>query len=79
MLDGLDMLVFTAGIGEHNAVIRERVCLGLGFLGVTLDDAANADDAPLIAGPDSTVVVAVERTNEEWIATVHGLGAIAAA
>jgi acetate kinase len=46
---------------------------------MTLDDAANADDAPLIAGPDSTVVVAVERTNEEWIAAVHGLGAIAAA
>jgi acetate kinase len=79
VLDGLDMLVFTAGIGEHNAVIRERVCRGLGFLGITLDDAANADDAPLISAPDSKVVVAVERTSEEWIAAVHGLGAIAAA
>jgi acetate kinase len=53
VLDGLDMLVFTAGIGEHNAVIRERVCCGLGFLGVVLDNAANANDAPLISGPDS--------------------------
>jgi acetate kinase len=79
VLDGLDMLVFTAGIGEHNAAIRERVCRGLGFLGITLDDAANADDAPLISAPDSKVVVAVERTNEEWIAAVHGLGATAAA
>jgi phosphate acetyltransferase/phosphate butyryltransferase len=48
-------------------------------MGMTLDDAANADDAPLISAPDSKVVVAVERTNEEWIAAVHGLGAIAAA
>jgi hypothetical protein len=46
---------------------------------MTLDDAANADDALLIWGPDSKVAVAVERTNEEWIAAVHDLGAIAEA
>jgi len=74
VLGGLDMLVFTAGIGEHNAVIRERVCRGLAFLGVTLDDAANADDALLISRRGSQVTVAVEPTNEEWIAAVHGLG-----
>ncbi len=73
VLGGLDMLVFTAGIGEHNAIIRERVCRGLGFLGVTLDDAANADDALLISSPGSQVAVAVEPTNEEWIAAVHGV------
>jgi acetate kinase len=73
VLDGLDMLVFTAGISEHNAVIRERVCHGLDFLGVILDDAANATDAPQISGPDSKVAVVVERTNEEWIAAVHGI------
>ncbi|MBN8480588.1 MAG: acetate/propionate family kinase, partial [Xanthomonadales bacterium] len=38
-LGGLDLLVFTAGIGEHNAVIRERVCAALGFLGVAIDPA----------------------------------------
>ncbi|MGH8194243.1 MAG: acetate/propionate family kinase [Woeseiaceae bacterium] len=73
VLDGLDMLVFTAGIGEHNAVIRERVCRALGFLGVTLDDARNAVHAPLISASRSRVAVAVERTNEEWVAAVHGL------
>ncbi len=71
VLGGFDLLVFTAGVGEHSAVIRERVCAGLGFLGVTLDDAANAGDAPLISRPDSRVIVGVEPTNEEWIAARH--------
>ena len=71
VLGGLDLLAFTAGIGEHNAEIRRRVCVGLGFLGVTLDDEANAAGAHRISAPDSRVVVAVEPTNEEWIAAVH--------
>src|SRR5690606_17901100 len=54
-LGGLDLLVFTAGVGEHNAAIRERVCAGLGFLGVRLDEAANAAHAPLISQRDSPV------------------------
>ncbi len=70
-LGGLDMLVFTAGIGEHNAVIRERVCRGFGFLGAALDDDANAAGAPVISSVDSKLLIAVERTNEEWIAAVH--------
>ena len=73
VLGGLDMLVFTAGIGEHNAVIRERACGGLGFLGVALDAAGNAAGAPVISAADSKVVVAVEPTNEEWIAALHGV------
>lgn len=68
VLGGLDLLVFTAGVGEHNAFVRERVCAALGFLGVHLDDGANADDAPLISAASSRVVVGVEPTNEEWIA-----------
>ena len=67
-LDGLDMLVFTAGIGEHQAVIRERVCAGLGFLGVAIDPAANATHAPVISSAASRVKVVVEATNEEWVA-----------
>ncbi len=70
-LGGLDMLVFTAGIGEHNAAIRERVCRDLGFLGVSLDAARNANHDPLISAADSRVTVAVEPTNEEWVAAVH--------
>ena len=68
VLGGLDLLVFTAGIGEHNAVIRERVCAALGWLGVALDGGANAAHAAVISAPESRVRVAVEPTNEEWIA-----------
>ncbi|MDE2279002.1 MAG: acetate/propionate family kinase [Xanthomonadaceae bacterium] len=68
VLGGLDLLVFTAGIGEHNAVIRERVCAALGWLGVALDGGANAAHAAVISAPQSRVRVAVEPTNEECIA-----------
>ena len=71
-LGGLDLLVFSAGIGEHNAPIRERICAGLAFLGVKLDAQANTRHAPLISRADSAVVVGVEPTNEEWIAVRDG-------
>ena len=71
VLGGLDLLVFTAGVGEHSAPIRERVCGALGFLGIDLDDAANLACAPLISAPASRVTVAVEPTNEEWIAALQ--------
>ncbi len=82
-MGGLDMLVFTAGIGEHNAAIRARICSALGGLfGVALDDAANERHAPLISSASSRVAVAVEPTNEEWVAARHAqrlTGAIRAA
>ena len=68
VLGGLDLLVFTAGVGEHNAFIRERVCRDLAFLGVELDSDANATNAPTISAAVSRVRVGVEPTNEEWIA-----------
>jgi acetate kinase len=71
VLGGLDMLVFTAGIGEHSAALRERVCHALGWLGVELDADANAADAPLISSATGRVLVGVEPTNEEWIAARH--------
>lgn len=67
-LNGLDLLAFTAGIGEHNAAVRERVCAGLAFLGVAIDPEANAANAPVISAGSSKVRVVVEPTNEEWIA-----------
>ena len=67
-LDGLDMLAFTAGIGEHNAAIRSRVCSGLGFLGIDINAQANAAHAPVISTASSKVRVVVEPTNEEWVA-----------
>ncbi|MDY7578943.1 acetate/propionate family kinase [Herbaspirillum sp. RTI4] len=68
VLGGVDMLVFTAGIGEHNAEIRSRVCASLGFLGVALDAEANLRHDALISNGHSAVKVVVEPTNEEWIA-----------
>ena len=50
VLGGLDMLAFTAGVGEHSAVLRERICGALGWLGVRLDDDANRANAPTISG-----------------------------
>jgi acetate kinase len=67
VLGGLDMLVFTAGVGENNAEVRRRVCARLGFLGVALDEPANARHAPVISAARSAVIVGVEPTNEEWI------------
>lgn len=67
ILGGLDMLVFTAGVGEHNATIRARMCASLQYLGIELDEAANQANAAVISSPASRVMVVVEPTNEEWI------------
>ncbi len=73
VLGGLDLLVFTAGVGEHSAEIRRRVCDGLGFLDIRLDAAANVADGTLISTPESAVAIGVEPTNEEWIAACHAV------
>lgn len=78
VLGGLDLLVFTAGVGEHSAFVRERVCAELGFLGIELDPDANAADAPLISTAASRVRVGVEPTNEEWVAARHAQALLAA-
>ena len=70
-LGGLDALVFTGGIGEHGAPVREQVCAQLGWLGLRLDAAANAADAARISAPDSRVAACVIPTNEEWIIARH--------
>lgn len=78
LLGGLDMLVFTAGVGENNPVIRERVCHRLAYFGVQLDPDANSRNAPVISLPESRVRVLVEPTNEEWIAATHAHRLLAA-
>lgn len=64
-LGGLDTLVFSGGIGENSAVIRARICEGLGFLGVTLDEARNRTNATVISREGSGVTVRVIPTDEE--------------
>ncbi|KWH15513.1 acetate kinase [Burkholderia territorii] len=68
LLGGLDMLVFTAGIGEHSAQLRERICAALGWLGIALDARANTEHAHVVSCASSAVTVVVEPTNEAWVA-----------
>jgi acetate kinase len=75
---GLDALVFTAGIGEHAAPIRERVCRLATWLGVSVDPATNASDGPRISAASGSVPVWVIPTNEELMIARHTREAIAA-
>ena len=70
-LGGLDALVFTAGIGEHAAEIRARVCRDAAWLGVELDESANGGGGPRISGVASRVSVWVIRTDEELMIARH--------
>ena len=70
-LGGLDALVFTGGIGEHAAEVRRRVCEQLGWLGIHLDQAANARHDIHIGAGNSSVDVLVIPTNEEWMIAHH--------
>jgi acetate kinase len=70
-LDGLDAVVFTAGIGEHAALIRERVCQAAAWLGVELDPVANAAGGPRISTAGSRVSVWVIPTDEELMIARH--------
>jgi acetate kinase len=63
----VDTLVFAGGIGENAAPIRRRICDGLGFLGIDIDDAANGRHAPRISAGTATVAVRVIRTDEESV------------
>jgi len=67
-LGGLDVLVFTAGVGENNPVIREGACKALEFMGLKLDYEQNNSNVTEknIAQADSTVEVIVIHTNEDW-------------
>ena len=64
-LGGLDTLVFAGGVGENAIEVRTRICNGLGFLGVRLDDARNAAGAGLISADGGSCAVRVIRTDEE--------------
>jgi len=66
-IGGLDAIVFTAGIGEHQPEIREAVCARLGWLGVALDAAANAASVRRIEQPGSRIAVLVLATDEEQV------------
>lgn len=71
-MNGVDAIVFTAGLGENNIVVREQVLNYFGYMGITLDKEANQirGEEKIISTPDSKVTVAVIPTNEE-LAIAH--------
>ncbi|MEX2114095.1 MAG: acetate/propionate family kinase [Pirellulales bacterium] len=66
-LGGLDTLVFAGGIGENADVVRARICDGMNFLGIDIDDRRNAAHAPIISSDASRVAVRMIRTDEQWM------------
>ncbi len=76
VLGGLDAFVFTAGIGENSTVVRAALCAKLAWLGVELDDDANASHGPRISTTGSEVSVWVIPTNEELMIAQHTLALI---
>jgi acetate kinase len=66
-LGGLDTLVFAGGIGENAPAIRTRICDGLGFLGIALEEKRNAANEGVISAAASRVAVRVIRTDEEYM------------
>jgi acetate kinase len=66
-LEGLDLIVFSGGIGENASPVRARICAGLEYLGVRLDAASNDQNADVISTPDSPIAVRVIRTDEELV------------
>ncbi len=80
VLGGLETLVFAGGIGENSPPARARICDGLSFLGIELDEARNASSAEVISTDASQVTVRVIRTDEELmiaesVSRALGLGA----
>jgi acetate kinase len=65
VLGGLEMLVFSGGIGEHSAPVRGSVCNGLSFLGVSIDDASNQSNSNAISTKGSKVHVRVVPSQED--------------
>ena len=70
-LGGLDALVFTGGIGEHAPEVRARVCRQAAWLGVRLDERANAAGGPVIGESAGSVSVLALQTNEEYVIARH--------
>jgi acetate kinase len=71
VLGGLDALVFTGGIGEHAAPVREEICRELGYLGIELDPARNARSDAIVTTDRSRCAVRVIATDEERVVARH--------
>jgi len=78
-LSGLDTIIFTGGIGENSPSIRARICEGMGFLGIELNDERNHQNAPFISAAGG-VSIRVMHTDEEMMIAklVYDMSAVTA-
>jgi acetate kinase len=65
VLGGIDLIIFAGGIGEHSVEVRKRVCEGLGFLGVKLDDGLNQANQQRISQDSSGIAVSIVPSQED--------------
>ncbi|MBI2786085.1 MAG: acetate/propionate family kinase, partial [Legionella longbeachae] len=75
-LEGCDAIIFTAGIGEHSALIRKKIADRLAWLGVTIDENANKNNAEVISHYTSKIFVGIIPTNEEYMIAKHTMNMI---
>lgn len=78
-MEGCDGIVFTGGIGENAAAVRAQILSGLGWLGITLDETANAANAPRLHTEDSAVGVWIVKAEEERMIAADALSLLSAA
>ena len=71
VLDGLDLLVFTGGVGANSPEIRAEICAGLNHLGISLEAAQNQSGSECISTPAATCRVLVVPTDEERVIAGH--------
>lgn len=70
-IDGIDILVFTGGVGENSPAIRKNICLRLAWMGLSLDDKANTQHCDVVSAPESRIEVRVTATDEERVIGHH--------
>ncbi len=76
VLGGLDILIFTGGIGENSAPVRAGICQGFGFLGVAISESRNEANETVISDGSGTLEVRVMKTDEELMIARHTLQVI---
>lgn len=73
ILEGCEVIIFTAGIGENSPIVRKKICDRLQWLGVALDERLNDTNATIISQDGSAILVGVIPTNEEYMIAKHTL------
>jgi acetate kinase len=77
-VNGVDLLVFTGGVGENSPDIRKNICMRLAWMGLGLDDQANTQRCDVISAPESRIEVRAVATDEERIIGQHTRGVLTA-